>query len=144
MLRGLSNVRLADGMAETDWARLGLETNASLLSGVGGLIVGAWKWGRNSVRAEHAIKDDYNSKIRALREEVRTSMASQAQKSADENDLLVSQFKESFEGMRRQIDEHRFYTEKDFVKKEDFRDFREEYRDDMRDLKVAIASILRK
>ena len=130
--------------AETDWVRLGIEAGVSLLSGIGGLVVGAWKWGRNSVRAEQAVKDDYNSKIRALREEMRTAMATQAQKSADGSDLLVSQFKESFEGMRRQIDEHRFYTERDFVKKEDFKDFREEYRDDMRDLKAAIASIPRK
>ncbi len=131
-------------MAEADWVRLGLEAGASLLSGIGGLIVGAWKWGRNSVRAEQAVKDDYNSKIRALREEMMKAMATQAQKSTDGSDMLVSQFKESFEGMRRQIDEHRFYTEKDFVKKEDFKDFREEYRDDMRDLKAAIANIPRK
>lgn len=131
-------------MAETDWARMGLEAGASLLSGFGGLVIGAWKWGRNSARSEQLFKDDYNSKIRVLREEVRTSMASIEQKATAKNDLLVEQFKESFEGMRRQIDEHRFYTERDFVKKEDFKDFREEYRDDMRDLKAAIASIPRK
>lgn len=123
---------------------MGLEAGASLLSGLGGLVIGAWKWGRNSARSEQLVKDDYNSKIRGLREEVRTSMASIEQKAIAKNDLLVEQFKESFEGMRRQIDEHRFYTERDFVKKEDFKDFREEYRDDMRDLKAAIASITRK
>lgn len=133
-----------NSMVETEWGKLAIDAGTSLVSGLVGLIIGAWKWGRNSVQAEQAVKDDYNSKIRALREEVRTSMSTQAQKSSDANDLLVSQFKESFEGMRRQIDEHRFYTERDFVKKEDFKDFREEYRDDMRDLKAAIANITSK
>ena len=70
-------------------------------------------------------------------------MASHAQKADDGKELLIDQFKEAFDGLRRQMDEHRFYTEKDFMKKEDFRDFREEYRDDMRDLKASIAQIAR-
>lgn len=115
-----------------------------MLSGIGGLVIGAWRFGRSSAKHEQTVKDDYTREIHTVREETRTAMASIEQKSTAKNDLLVEQFKESFEGMRRQIDEHRFYTERDFVKKEDFKDFREEYRDDMRDLKAAIASIPRK
>lgn len=58
--------------------------------------------------------------------------------------LLVEQFTESFAGIRRQIDEHRFYTERDFLRKEDFKDFREEYREDMREIKESIGSIAKR
>ena len=115
-----------------------------MAGGIVGAVVAVWKWGRSSAEAEQAVKDDYNTKIRALREEMRAAMAAQTLKADDGSDLLVSQFKEAFEGIRRQIDEHRFYTEKDFMKKEDFRDFRDEYREDMRDLKASIAGISRK
>ncbi len=130
-------------MAEIEWGKIAIEAGISLASGIVGAVGWIWKRGRNSARAEQAVKDDYNAKISALRDEMRTTMATHALKVEDGNDLLVSQFKESFEGMRRQIDEHKFYTEKDFLKKEDFKEFRDEYREDMRDLKASIASISR-
>lgn len=130
-------------MAGGEWTDIALKAGISLISGVGGLFIGVWKWGKYSATAEQAVKDDYDTKIAKLREEVRTAMAAQATKSEARTDLLVEQFKESFEGIRRQIDEHRYYTEKDFLKKEDFKDFREEYREDMRDIKGAIANIAR-
>ena len=126
-----------------DWADLAIKAGISLASGFGGMILGAWQWGRSSAKKEQSVKDDYDTKIRALREEMRAVMATHAQKADDGKDMLTDQFKEAFDGLRRQMDEHRFYTEKDFMKKEDFRDFREEYRDDMRDLKASIAAIAR-
>ena len=122
---------------------IAIKAGISLISGFGGLFLGVWKWGRSSAQAEHAVRHDYEVKIAALREEMRTAMASHVKSNDAANDLLVDQFKESFDGIRRQIDEHRFYTERDFLKKEDFRDFREEYREDMRDIKTAIANIAR-
>ena len=122
-----------------EWGKLAIEVGISLASGIGGLIVGAWKWGRSSAEAEQAVKKDYETKIDVLREEVRKDMASHVHKSDARNDLLVEQFKESFEGIRRQIDDHRLHTETRFLPKDDFRDFREEYREDMRELK-ALAS----
>lgn len=130
-------------MAEWDWHQISLQGFFSALSGAGGLLFGLYKWGHKSAKNEQTTKEDYDGKIAALREEVRKEMAAHALKVESGNDLLVSQFKETFEGIRRQMDEHRFYTEKDFMKKEDFRDFRDEYREDMRDLKASIASISR-
>lgn len=130
-------------MTEWEWAKVAFQAATYALSTAFGIGVGIWKWGRKSAKDEQAVKDDYTAKINALRDETRTQMASHAQKTQDGSDLLVSQFKESFEGLRRQIDEHKFYTEKDFMKKEDFRDFREEYREDMRDVKAMIAAIPR-
>lgn len=126
-------------MPSGDWAELAIKAMVGLAGAVGGLFLGVWRWGHNSAVAKQSIKNQ----IAAVREEVRAEMTAHAQKVENGTDLLVSQFKESFDGIRRQIDEHRFYTEKDFMKKEDFRDFREEYREDMRDLKASIASIAR-
>lgn len=126
-----------------EWTDLALKAAISLASLIGGIFLGVWRWGRYSATSEQAVKDDYDEKIKQLREEMRTAMAEQAKQSAERTDDLVHQFKESFDGIRRQMDDHRFYTEKDFMRKEDFRDFREEYRDDMRDIKAAIASITR-
>lgn len=130
-------------MAEIEWGKIAAEAGISLLSGLSGLVFGAWKWGRSSARAEQAVKDDYNAKINAVDEKARADMAAYAQKTDAGNDLLVSQFKESFEGIRRQHDEHKLDIEKRFMLKDDFRDFREEYREDMRDLKASIANIAR-
>ncbi|MGF6431505.1 hypothetical protein [Bradyrhizobium elkanii] len=127
-------------MAEIEWGKIAAEAGISLVSGFGGLILGIWKWGRWSAKAEQSVKDDYDAKIGALRDEVRKDMASHVQKSDARNDLLVEQFKESFDGIRRQIDDHKLHTETRFLPKDDFRDFREEYREDMRELKAAIAA----
>ena len=126
-------------MAAGEWIEIAAKAGIALAGGVSGLFIGVWKWGWSSGKAEAAV----DTKISALREEMRTAMATQAKNAEARTDLLVEQFKESFDGIRRQLDEHRYYTEKDFLKKEDFKDFREEYRVDMRDIKTAIANIPR-
>lgn len=126
-------------MAGGEWVDVSIKAGISLVSGLGGLLIGVWRWGRSSALAEQSVANQ----IAALREEVRNEMATHIKKMDDSRETLVDQFKESFDGMRRQIDEHRYYTEKDFLKKEDFKDFREEYREDMRDIKTAIANIAR-
>lgn len=130
-------------MAEWDWHQITMQGGFSVLSGAGGFLYGLFRWGRKSAKDEQAVKDDYSTQIRALREEVRTEMAAHAKKADAGNDLLVSQFKESFEGLRRQQDDHKLDVEKRFLLKDDFRDFRDEYREDMRDLKASIATIAR-
>jgi hypothetical protein len=126
-------------VAGVEWIEIALKAGIALSGGIGGLFIGIWKWGRSSAKAEQAVKNQ----ITALREEVRKEMAAHVQKIEDGHDDLVNHFEESFNGIRRQIDEHRYYTEKDFMKKDDFKNFREEYREDMRDLKASIAGIAR-
>lgn len=127
-------------ISDTDWPRALLEATGSLLSGFFGLMVGVWRFGRSSAIKQQTVKDDYDGKIKQLGSELRVSMAATEKASENRLDLLVDQFRESFEGMRRQFDDHKFYTEKDFLKKEEFKDFREEYREDMRDLKKMISA----
>lgn len=119
-------------MAEIEWGKLAVETGISLVSGLGGLIIGAWQWGRSSAKAEHAAKEERDAKIAALRKEMETAMASHIQKSDARNDLLVSQFRESFEGIRRQIDQNVLEAERRFLPKGDFDRFLDEYRENQR------------
>lgn len=133
----------AKPMAAGEWTDIAIKTGISLISGVGGLMLGVWRWGRKSAQDEAATKEYHDGRVSALREEVRKEMASHFQKVEDGNELLVGQFKESFEGIRRQHDEHKLDVERRFMLKDDFKDFREEYREDMRDIKTAIAAIAR-
>jgi hypothetical protein len=119
-------------MAGGEWIDVGIKAGISLVSGLGGLLIGVWKWGRSSAQKEQAFKDELRIEVAALREEVRDDMTSHAQKVDDGNDLLVSQFKESFEGLRRQHDLLALDVEKRFLPKDDFRDWLKEYREDQR------------
>lgn len=47
-------------------------------------------------------------------------------------------FGETLKGLRQKINDVELDTERRFVAKDDFNDFREEYREDMRDLKKKI------
>jgi preprotein translocase subunit SecA len=124
-----------------DWPQVVIEGTLSLISAFGGLVIGAWKWGRNSVLHEQRLRDEFNDKMEAFSKEVRTAMANQQQAQEDRLDGLVDQFKETFVGLRRTIDQTALDNEKRFFPKDDFRAFREEYREDMRDLKKQVGAI---
>lgn len=126
-------------MAGGEWIEVAIKAVIALSGGIGGLFLGVWKWGHSSAAAEQAVKNQ----ITALREEVRKEMAAHVQKIEDGHDELVNHFEESFNGIRRQHDDHKLDVEKRFMLKDDFKDFREEYREDMRDIKTAIANIAR-
>lgn len=90
------------------------------------------------------MKDEFDAKVATLGEQLRTSML-EVEKGAERRlDLLVEQFKESFAGLRRQIDDDRLHTEQRFLRKDDFKDFRDEYREDMREVKASIGAIGKK
>lgn len=125
-----------------DWSHIAVQVAIAVVSGIGSAIVTAWKLGRDGARAEQAVKDDYNGKIATNREEVRKEMASHVQKADETSDLLVSQFKESFDGIRRQHDEYKLDSERRFFLKDDFRDFLKEYREDQRRTDVKLDRLL--
>lgn len=126
-------------MPSGDWFEIAIKATVALAGAVGGLFIGVWRWGRSSALAEQSVATQFAK----LREEVRDEMATHIQKITDGHDGLVSHFEESFNGMRRQHDDHKLDVEKRFMLKDDFKDFRDEYREDMRDIKTAIANIAR-
>lgn len=124
-------------MAGGEWIEIAIKGIIALAGGIGGLFIGVWKWGKSSGKAEQAVRNQ----ITALREEVRKEMTAHIQHIQEGHDDLVNHFEESFNGIRRQHDDHKLDVEKRFMLKDDFKDFREEYRQDMRDLKATIAGI---
>jgi hypothetical protein len=119
-------------MADFDWIRIGMSAAVGAVSGVLSAIATAYKFGRDGVRKEQSVKDDYDAKIDGLREEVRREVAAIKESSTEARDLLVDQFKETLDGLRRQFDAHQLVTEKEFLRKGEFKDFRDEYREDQR------------
>lgn len=105
-------------MADIDWGRAAIEAAASAASGLVGLVIGAWKFGRSGAQGEAR-----------LREELIEMIAQQDKRATARSDLLTEQFRETLDGIRRQMDELRYYTEKRFLAKEDFAEFRNEYRE---------------
>jgi hypothetical protein len=122
---------------DTDWPRLFLEAAGTALSGLIGLLVGIWRWGRQSALREVRVRNDYTQRI----EEMKASMAAAEKAYEARLDQLVEQFREAFAGIRRQLDNERLHLVENFVRKDDFREFREEYRTDMRDIKRSISEI---
>lgn len=125
-------------MADWDWQHLGIQAVLSLISGAGGWGLAIWRGGYNQRAKEQAVKDDYTKRINDLREEVRTAMTAFAKDADNRNEALVEQFAETLNGLRRKIDDNELHTERHFLRKDEFKDFREEYREDMRDLKALI------
>jgi esterase/lipase len=96
------------------------------MTGAGGGILGTfltWFW--RAARAEPKLSAEITAAEHRVEEKV---------------EEMTGHFQEAFAGIRRQIDEHKLHTETNFVRKDDFKEFREEYREDMRDLKQLIAS----
>lgn len=111
-----------------EWIDIAIKAGIALSGAIGGLFIGIWKWGWSSGKAEAAG----DAKISVLREEMRTAMASHAKTVDAKTELLVGQFRESFEGIRRQIDQNLLDAERRFLPKGEFDRFLDEYRDDQR------------
>lgn len=118
--------------ADTDWLKLAVQSGFSLLSGAVGLVVGIWHAGKRSGKQEAEfevrLRTQVDDRLQKAIDDMKASLAA----AMDNRELLVSQFHESFNGIRRQIDENKLHTEENFVRKDDFRDFRDEYRVDQK------------
>jgi len=129
--------------SDVDWPRLAFEAMVSLLSAIGGLIVGAWRWGRDYARAEQKVRDDVNQRMETLAKETQVAMTALERANEARINMMVEQFKETLQDVHRQIGDQILVRERDFVRKDEFWQFREEWRADMRDLKAEIGRIAR-
>lgn len=123
-----------------DWPRLWFEAIGSALWGIVGVVVGIWRWGRNSALAEQAVRDDYMARI----DEMKTTLLASEAAHDDRLTDLIDQFKEAFNGIRRQIDDSQLHLEQHFVRKDDFMEMRKEIREDMRDIKRSLSEMRQK
>jgi uncharacterized membrane protein YccC len=105
------------------------------LSGMVGAAVGAVStlltWIIRAARMEPTIR----AEIVAAEQRVE-------QKIDDKIDEEIGHFRETLTALREKINDVERDSDREFVRKEDFTDFRSEYREDMRDLKNNVARLL--
>lgn len=105
-----------------EWTHLILSIASAILGGGAGLAAGVWK----VARIEGQIKEDFKTAIDETRTEIE-----------DKVEALVGQFQDTFAALRQKINDVELQTERLFVSKSGFDEFRKEYREDM-------ASLMRK
>lgn len=117
-------------MTEFDWARIAVEVGIALVSAAASAVGTAYAFGKKDATERAELKSEMEAKIDDLRDKTVGKM-DQAIKAADaRNDLLISQIRETLEGMRRQFDEYRVEIEREFFRKVEFNEFFKTYRDD--------------
>jgi hypothetical protein len=115
-------------MVSLEWVHV-IIGGLSAIGGAGaGLIAGVWR----VARIEGRLKLSFQTSIRECE-----------QRFEDKVDQVTQSFDETLKGLRQKINDVELETERGFVAKGDFDDFRKEYREDMRDLKSSIAGITR-
>jgi hypothetical protein len=110
-------------MNAVQWAQAVSAMLGALIGAVGGLFTAGWRLGRMEAR----LKLDFEHG-RAAMEKRLESKVDDAQRAFDE----------TLKGLRQKINDVELESERRFLLKDDFNDFREEYRQDMRDLKTII------
>jgi len=115
-------------MINLEWAHVIFAGGGAIVGAVGGLIAGVWK----VAHIEQDLRRDFGQDIAEATHEVGEKLSE-----------LASQFDETLKGLRQKINDVELETERRFLPKGDFDDFRNEYREDMRDLKDSIARISR-
>lgn len=120
-----------------EWFHAALAAISAVAGSVAGLVSATWR----IARIEPRLKLEFSEDLAGVENDLRDQIDQSNRDAAMRNELLVEQFKESFAGLRRQLDDHRLHTEQQFMRKSDFKDFRDEIREDMREIKVMIREI---
>lgn len=112
-----------------EWAHLIIGLLGVIGGAAGGIFAGGWRLGRIESRLKLSFQNSISDCEKRFEEKV---------------DQATAAFDETLKGLRQKINDVELDAVKNFVAKRDFGEFREEYREDMRDLKASIASITRK
>jgi uncharacterized protein YktB (UPF0637 family) len=102
-----------------EWIHVAIGIISAFIGAVGGLIAGVWR----VAHIEQKMREDFKVSIDKLKDDNETKVES-----------LVGQFEESFKALRQKINDVELNTEKHFLSKDGFNDFRREYREDMNKL----------
>jgi hypothetical protein len=112
-----------------EWVHYAIGIISAAVGAAAGIFSGGWRLGRIEGRLKLNFQEAITmseQRIEQKLEEARTS------------------FDETLKGLRQKINDVELDTVKTFVAKGDFDDFRQEYREDMRDLKKSIEGLSRK
>lgn len=110
-------------MADLEWAHAIAAMVGAGLGVVSGIFTAGWRAGRIEARLKLSFQEAISVSEKRIEDKV---------------DQATSSFDETLKGLRQKINDVELDAEKRFLLKGDFNDFREEYRDDMRDLKQMI------
>src|SRR6266403_1913128 len=110
-----------------EWANFIIGALSAGGGALAGLVVGVWRVARIEGRLKLYLKD---------------SISDCEKRFEDKVDRVTDVFDETLKGLRQKINDVELETERRFLPKGDFDDFRNEYREDMRDLKDSIAKMI--
>lgn len=102
-----------------DWLHVIIGLISGCAGAAGGLVAGVWR----IAHIEQGIREDFQAAIARTEHEIEAKV-----------EALVGQFQEAFSGLRQKINDVELQTEREFVGKSGFEDFRKEYREDVRNL----------
>lgn len=118
-------------MFSLEWAHVIFAGAGVAIGGVTGLVAGVWR----VAHIEQDIRKDFTQEIAEATHELGLKI-----------DEATDRFDETLKGLRQKINDVELGTERNFrnfVDKKDFDNLRDEWREDMRDLKNNISEMLK-
>lgn len=100
-----------------EWIHVAIGLVSAIFGGGAGLATGVWR----VARIEGKVRDEFKQCIDETKREIEEKV-----------EALVGQFQETFQALRQKINDVELESERGFVAKEGFDEFRREYREDMR------------
>jgi hypothetical protein len=104
-------------MMNLEWAHVIIGAVSAIAGGAAGLIAGVWR----VARIEGSLKLQFRKDLEMSERRIETKV-----------DEARGSFDETLKGLRQKINDVELDTERRFLPKESFDDFREEYRGDIR------------
>lgn len=114
-----------------DWLHIVSGAIGGVLGAVGGLIKGIW----NVAKIEQHLRKDFSQELAEAHHEL-----------GEKLDTVADRFEQTLHALRQKINDVELNTEKrfhEYVDKGDFNSLRDEWRQDMRELKNYIADTLK-
>jgi hypothetical protein len=99
-----------------------------------GLIAGVWRANHIKQDVKSALSEEFNAKIDTLKESIVTKIANSEQQLEEKIIEAADHFSETLHGLREKINNVELNTEREFVPKSGFDEFRKEHRSDMQRL----------
>lgn len=102
-----------------EWIHVIIGIVSAIGGGGAGIVAGTWR----VARIEGQVREDFDKCIDEAKENLEAKVEG-----------LVEQFQETFSALRQKINDVELQTERQFVSKAGFDEFRKEYREDMANL----------
>lgn len=123
-------------MADLDWLKPAVDVGIALVAGLSGSWLTAYRMGRRTAKDEAGVtariegaKFEFDKKLGEQTKQLEATVR-ESEKNIEENvQQLTHEFGETFKAMRQKINDVELASERTFLKKGEFEDFRKEYRD---------------